>query len=213
MTKYKPANPLFTGSGYSQGMQSAVRLSLLPPLFVLTSCTADPCDKSWLWGWDQLDDLRACAEEGHRDAQLRYGKLLALSGRAAESDSWLNRAIAGRGGKGAMAVAQAFSGYDGNQQIAESWYRRAYELGEWEAARELGLLLHSEGKRDEANRWFEQAVDRGGDWAANSIAFSLRHQQEDVAAGAAWYKRAAENGQSRRHEPIRSHAVGRHRRS
>ena len=158
------------------------------------SCARDNCDKSWLWGWDRADDLRSCAEKGNVLAQVRFGKLLYVNGHGSEGERWLTRATAGRGAKGAMDVARSFNGYNGDPRMAKVWFRRAYELGEPQAAVELGLLDHKDGNRDEANRWFERAVRKGGGWAANSIAFRLFRQQKDATAAAAWYKRGAEMG-------------------
>lgn len=152
----------------------------------------DPCDKSGLWSWDRADDLRECAEAGHRGTQIRFGKLLALNGHSTESEVWLAKAIESRGARGAMEVAHAFEQYDGDRQLAERWYQKAYELGESEAAVRLGMLREEDGDRVEADRWFERAVALGRKPA--DVGFRLSHEPESASSSTAWYKRAAEMG-------------------
>jgi TPR repeat protein len=160
----------------------------------LAGCLGESCDDSWLWRQDRINDVRQCAKDGHRQSQLQYGKLLALSGQSTESAVWLERAIKGKGADGSFQVAKAFDGAFGDQRLAEEWYRKALGQGSWEAAKELGLKRHQDGNPAEAQRLFERAVDLGGGWAANSIGFRLEHQREDPAAAVTWYRRGAQLG-------------------
>lgn len=175
-------------------MQTASKICLLILAGLTASCDRETCDDSWLWRWDRAEDLGKCAKKGNVTAQIRFGKLLYVNGRGSEAERWLNRAANGRGAKGAMDVARSFNVHDGDPHMAKAWFRRAYELGEPQAAVELGLLHHKDGDHADADRWFERAVDKGNGWTANSIAFRLFHQRKDATAAAAWYKRGAEMG-------------------
>ncbi len=167
---------------------------LLSTSFLLASCTGDGCGDSYRWALDRSADLHRCAEKGHVRAQMRYGMLLAVSGRDAEGETWLRRVSEPDGRVRAMEIARALDRLGGNRTAAERWYRRAHDHGGWEPALELGLNRHANGDRAAAERWFERAVERGGGWAAGTIALRLTHSK-DHAAGTAWYRRAASMGE------------------
>ena len=175
----------------------AWHLPVLAFSILLSSCGGrnDSCDESRRWSLDRADDLARCAERGHRESQVHFGRLLALDGQAAASRLWLELAADDRGGKGALWVAESLASYKDVSGLAEEWYVRAHALGHRDAAFRLGMLHHNAGHDVEANRWFERAFVRDGASAAARIALMLR--RKDEPASTAWYRRAAEMGDVR----------------
>ena len=144
---------------------------------------------------DRADDLARCAERGHRNSQVHFGRLLALNGQATASRLWLERAADDRGREGAIWVAESLASYKDVSGPAEEWYVRAHALGHRDAAFRVGMLHHNAGNDVEADRWFERAFVRDGAPAAARIALML--QRKDESASTTWYRRAAEMGHVR----------------
>ena len=172
----------------------------------------DRCSESkWVHPHDVVgvDELARCAAGGSVSAQIRYGGELFRNGRQEEAETWFEAAVASVGTKhkGGVATNIASSldpglkaaGRD-DTRAAERWYRRAFELGSFTGAVQLGLLLRRVGDPNEADHWFEQAVERSGGYAASLIAVNLsgrrnRPQSADEAAlSARWLRRGAELG-------------------
>ena len=187
-----------------------VGLSLLLPSGRDEQDPQDRCSK-WNRPHDMgLDEVARCAASGSVPAQVEYGKELHRAGRQEEAETWFEAAVAGsdtKYGKGNIAknIASGFNpepastGRD-DVRAAERWYRRSFDLGSNMAAVELGLMLRRVGDPNEADRWFEQAVERSGGNAAYDIAINLNARRnrlqgtDEAALAARWLRRGAELG-------------------
>ncbi len=81
-------------------------------------------------------------------------KLLQCQGRKAEADQWT--------GKAAEAAYLYGSWFEQRKRDtdAELWYRKAAEVGNYDAAFELGMLLNSQGS-EESKYWIAKAAEGG----------------------------------------------------
>ena len=163
--------------------------------------------------WSQLremgmDQVAGCAAGGSWEAQVVYGGKLFRTGRQEEAETWFEAAVAGSSEAEKSSIAhtiaqnlepeQARAGQD-DVRAAERWYHRSFDLGQDMAAVRLGLLLRRIGDLDEADRWFEQAVERNGEMAYY-VAINLGDRRDEPQSGneptlrARWLRRGAELG-------------------
>ena len=155
-----------------------------------------------------MDEIARRAANGSIPAQVKYGEELFRAGRQEEAEAWFEAAVAGSDSASKSGVAQAIASRlhpgsvsKGGDDIraAERWYRRSFDLGSDRAAVWLGLLLWQVGDPDEADRWFERAVERNSEMAY-WIAINLDGRRDGPRSGAEaalrarWLRRGAELG-------------------
>jgi TPR repeat protein len=83
----------------------------------------------------------------------------------------------------------------GNLEEAEDWYRKAADLGDSDAAFNLGNLLHEAGNLEEAEDWYRKAADLGDSDAAFNLG-NLLHEAGNLEEAEDWYRKAADLGDS-----------------
>jgi WD40 repeat protein/TPR repeat protein len=85
---------------------------------------------------------------------------------------------------------------------AEQWYRRAFDGGYAEAAKNLAELLRQAGRRDEAVTWYKAAAEAGVASAARDLG-QLHEQSGNLAEAERWYRQGAEAGDHRAADRLR----------
>jgi WD40 repeat protein/TPR repeat protein len=85
---------------------------------------------------------------------------------------------------------------------AERWYRRAYEGGYQEAAKNLAELLRQTGRQAEAIEYYERAAKAGVTGAARDLG-QLHEQLGQLGEAERWYRRGAEAGDRNAAEGLR----------
>lgn len=152
--------------------------------------------------------VRAAAECGLVEAQVRYGRLL-LEGRGVRRDAcaalaWFRRAAANDDANACNMVGRCLEngwGAIASASDAAPWYRRAAEAGlAWAQYNLAHLLLDGNGlKRDAAAAltWYRRAAAQGHARAMNLVGRCLDHGWGcvcDPAEARAWYARSAAGG-------------------
>ena len=155
-----------------------------------------------------VDEIARRAASGSIPAQVRYGEELFRAGRQEEAEAWFEAAVAGSDSASKSDVAKniasrlrpgSASKERDDIRAAERWYSRSFDLGSNMAAVQLGLLLWQVGDPDEADRWFERAVERDSGMAY-WIAINLDGRRDGPRSGAEaalrarWLRRGAERG-------------------
>lgn len=157
---------------------------------------------------DDPDLDRRLSDDGDPAAMLR----LIRRARAAGADDHpamidLSRRAAEAGHPGGMlrhAVMLERSA-DPDRGSAQQWRERAAQAGHREACYQLGSLLGRRSEhRDEALRWLERAAAAGHDKAGLQLPLMLWSaprarlpDQDDIDAGAAWYRRLLDPSSAR----------------
>ncbi|MEU1899320.1 protein kinase [Nocardiopsis dassonvillei] len=75
----------------------------------------------------------------------------------------------------------------------EGRLRRAAEVGDVEAMKDLGLLMRQRGKKNRAESWYRRAAEAGDTEAMNSLGLMLQ-QRKDLSQAESWFRRGAEAG-------------------
>ena len=78
--------------------------------------------------------------------------------------------------------------------IAEHAFRVAADQGEARAMNNLGFLLSTLGRDEEAMEWHLKGANLGYPPAMNSLGYILTRKEESVTLGIQWYRRAAALG-------------------
>ncbi|QUD89224.1 tetratricopeptide repeat protein [Phenylobacterium montanum] len=193
------------GSGASDLVEVMVGALVAMSPERLAAVLGDTPERSAPW-------VRAAAEWGLAEAQLRYGRML-LEGQGVTRDpaqalAWFE--LAAEGGEGEIQ-AEARNmvgrcrengwGAPADPAIAAEWYRLAAEAGSAWAQYNLGhLLLDGLGvPRDPkaALTWYRRAAEQGHPRAMNLVGRCLEQgwgAPKDPAAARDWYRRSAEGG-------------------
>jgi hypothetical protein len=79
---------------------------------------------------------------------------------------------------------------------AEQAYRKAAEAGDGSAMNNLAILLERQGRADQAEHWYRQAISIGGSTVADATfnLAGLLHRQDHPETAEQWYRKAAATG-------------------
>jgi uncharacterized protein len=85
-----------------------------------------------------------------------------------------------------------------NYQEARRWFTAAAQAGNAQAAYELANLMNRTSEQAEYRQWLKQAATLGDARAMDQLGTDIQRGfsgfRQDLAAGAAWHRRAAEGG-------------------
>jgi len=152
--------------------------------------------------------FRAAAEQGHRLAQTRLGRLYA-AGRGVEPDGALAERWLRKAANQGVAAAQyelalllgAGRGQDADPVEALRWFRAAADQGHRESRFRLGQAYETgrgiATSDERALRWYRRAAKQGHGGAQLRVGAMLdagRGDERDPERAATWYGRAAETG-------------------
>ncbi|HMZ54440.1 MAG TPA: tetratricopeptide repeat protein [Azospira sp.] len=146
-----------------------------------------------------ISELVGRAEAGELDAHLVLGKLYRVTGKPAESNRWLSRAV-DRGYASAMAALGSFALEDGDTAAARRWFEKAAMRNDPEGLFELSKLLDTLKTRADQKRGMEllkRAAELGWPEAQFQLAMwlALGHGvKADVRQANTWAQKAAERG-------------------
>ena len=192
------ASPLEPPPQTSEALFAA--LLLMPPERLAHLLASDP-ERAAPW-------VRAAAECGLVEAQLRYGRLL-LEGRGVKRDAeaalgWFRRAAAAGDLDACNMVGRCLEngwGAPASAREAAPWYRRAAEADlAWAQYNLAHLLLDGDGVERNAEAafgWYRRAADQGHVRAMNLVGRCLEHGwgcTRDAVAARDWYARSAAGG-------------------
>ncbi|MET9445552.1 hypothetical protein [Streptomyces cinerochromogenes] len=133
---------------------------------------------------------RRAAATGHREVAGSLGSLLG-SWNNPEAEEWLRYAAAWGDVRAANDLG-FFLDTTKRGEVAEveTLYRQAAEGGDAAGAANLGVVLESLGRHEEAASWYRTGHERGATYAAQHLSQLLRKQGKDAEADA-WLREAA----------------------
>ncbi len=155
-----------------------------------------------------VDRLRALAEQGDADAQLRLGLMYDIFGRGpqdyTEAVRWYRRAAEQGNAFAQRRLGVMYANGRGvPQDDAEAvrWYRKAAEQGDASAQFNLGVM-YANGRGvpqddTEAVRWYRRAAEQGHASAQFNLGVMYANGEgvpQDYTEAVQWYRRAAEQG-------------------
>jgi TPR repeat protein len=78
-----------------------------------------------------------------------------------------------------------------NMKLSREYLERAAKHGSSQAQYELGKILFSEGKREEAREWFERSAQNDA-WTQTSVGILLCYEYKDYEKGKGYIHSAIE---------------------
>lgn len=155
---------------------------------------------------EEIDFLEKEAEKKNVEAEYLLGDVYGL-GRGVEVDpaksfiSYLRAAEEGHAEAMTHVGFYYFNGVPGfedvDEQEAEYWFKKAYEKGDVEALRMLGLIHYQQGDEAKSFAEFLKAAEEGCPGAMCDVGFSYDQGlgvEEDKQEALKWYLKAIDNG-------------------